>query len=364
MIPIFRTSRPSRLTRPTRSSRSFRPSRRYPLALLTLALFPLLFLFSMLGCIHDSAPSATGKWERYANNLSLTPGPVFLFARGDSLLVMNVAKSGSSPGLAVSVSGNGREWVVRPQADSGPTSVTNAVAYHDTLWALGPNGQAAAHTSDTGSRSSLWKSRDGAHWAEVLHFAPFGDRDDVGFPATENGLWVVSGKIKDAAPFVFPGTWYSADGNEWSNVGLEENPFANASSAIGFGKRIFVIGGGNKTDSSPNLNIRSSTDGIVWNADAPATGLLPRWNPCLAEHAGRLWVLGGDSSMAAIATSSGRGFHDVWSSVDGVKWILEDANAPFATGTYRSAVSWRGPLWIVTAPKEPGAAAEIWSLSL
>jgi hypothetical protein len=318
-----------------------------------------LILIGLFGCIQDSAKPSASKWTRVANNLSLSSGPVFLFARGDSLLALSGAKRGPA-GLAVSVSGDGKAWAVHPQAASGPVFVTNAAAYRDTLWAIGPDSEAAANKSDTGSRSSLWKSRDGAHWAEVLRFAPFGDRDDAGFLATENGLWVVSGKSRNAAPFVFPGTWHSEDGNAWSDVGLEENPFATASSAIGLGNRIFVIGGGNQTDSSANLNIRSSADGIVWNANAPAAGLLPRWNPCLAEHAGKLWVIGGDSSLAS---SPGKGLSDVWSSVNGWQWILEDAKAPFAANTDRSAVSWRGSLWVVTAPDAPGADAGIWSLS-
>lgn len=177
---------------------------------------------------------------------------------------------------------------------------------------------------------AAWQARDSqAEWV-------FQDR-----------LWIGGGWFQshEAPP---RDVWSSPDGKNWQRI-TETAPWKHSDLAmsITFGKKMWIMGGwfnGRLPGHSASHEVWSSANGETWEQTTPAAEWSPRLAAGLVEHQGRLWLLGGTEDYYFGDESSLK--NDVWSSVDGKKWELATAQAPWPARAYHQAVSLGGRIYL------------------
>lgn len=111
---------------------------------------------------------------------------------------------------------------------------------------------------------------------------------------------------------------------------------------IGFKGRLWIIGG--SSESVYKNDVWSSVDGVNWNLETPAAAFSPRTRHRALEHNGRLYLIGGivgqsgDKNLFA---------HDIWSSLDGIHWVLETNHPTFSNRWDNPFISFNNKLWLI-----------------
>jgi hypothetical protein len=102
----------------------------------------------------------------------------------------------------------------------------------------------------------------------------------------------------------------------------------------------------------------SSTDGITWEASAPAAAT-ERWSK--RERAGvlvfndKLWVIGGNPYPAFGNTNApSPAYNDVWNSADGTTWTSINANPAFIARTEPAVFVFNNKMWIAGGKDNSG----------
>ena len=94
-----------------------------------------------------------------------------------------------------------------------------------------------------------------------------------------------------------------------------------------------------------------SVNGRNWTR--VATGAFPvRYEHGVAEHDGRLWVVGGKGASALA---------DVWASTDGMRWERVTGAAAFSARNNHGVASHRGSLWVVGGDAGGSAVNDVWA---
>lgn len=192
--------------------------------------------------------------------------------------------------------------------------------------------------------SEVWKSRDLVHW-EFLGNAPWPARHGSAWLVHEHKLWVIGGDLYDDV-------WSSPDGVAWTQE-ASHAPFGPryTPNAASVGGRIVVYGGqswqtGTGCDfcvAEASREVWSSADGRRWqlaNAQAPwqGRGLIHG----SIVHDGEIFLVGGGLKAVPAGehyseTVAERG--DAWSSHDGVAWTRRSEALPFTPRTHFSVVA-------------------------
>ncbi len=140
---------------------------------------------------------------------------------------------------------------------------------------------------------------------------------------------------------------------------LENAPFPprNNHSSVIFNNRIWIIGG------STSNNVWSSLDGINWSLATEDANFSPREFHTSLVFDNKIWVIGGFG-----LTTSGNleVLNDVWSSLDGINWTLENDNANFQPRFAHSSLVFDNKMWIINGldpTSSTGAFNEIWNSS-
>lgn len=161
------------------------------------------------------------------------------------------------------------------------------------------------------------------NWAEVLEEGPFVRRDSSGEMVFKDRMWLLGGYV----PEVIGDIWSSADGMTWENDGeLPDGNTVNVPVCFVHDGKMWVV--------SYQGRLYSSEDGKNWilvNENMPGTG-----RGCGEVLNGRMWFVGG---------ADGR---EVWSSIDGVDWKQEVAQAPWSRRShFGNFVAYAGKLWVI-----------------
>ncbi|MBN1760816.1 MAG: hypothetical protein JW863_20980 [Chitinispirillaceae bacterium] len=212
---------------------------------------------------------------------------------------------------------------------------------------LGRNGHSLVSYSNqlllvAGKRNDVWNSSDGISWTLLTDDAPFGNLFGHTTTVFNGALWIVGGKI---GPKLF-GTsiWNSSSGARWERA--SKMPFDKRvyHSAAVFRGKLWIIGGLGDSETDPILNdIWSSADGVNWMLVTKNAPFAPRYGHACTVFNNKLYVLGGFND----AVGSQRSFNDVWESADGVTWTCTDKNAPFSKDRYHCALAFDEKLWMV-----------------
>ena len=169
--------------------------------------------------------------------------------------------------------------------------------------------------------------------------APWQARDSQAEYVFRDQLWIMGGWFQsfEAPP---RDVWASADGKVWKQV-ADNAPWLHSDLPmnITFQDKMWIMGGwynGRLPGHSASHQVWSSVDGVKWDQVTEAAGWTQRLAGGLVEFRGRLWLLGGTENYYFGDDKSLR--NDVWSSADGKEWKLETPNAGWSPRAYHQAV--------------------------
>ncbi len=222
-------------------------------------------------------------------------------------------------------------------------------------------------------------------WTEIMASAAWTGRSDMGCVAFNNNIVVAGGQGGAAAKFaLLNDVWVSADARTWTPMTAQAEWKGRKNfGMLTFNKRMWILGGLHKFDGQlkPTNSIWSSSDGKKWDevkrdtaycvgdactkvaaqglsqyiqsatgggavvagepvvvasngGAAGATGYMwaPRHSMVVFDFLGKMFVVSGVQSAESVEMAATIDFrNDVWSSQDGVQWVLETAETPFAT---------------------------------
>ena len=240
--------------------------------------------------------------------------------------------------------------------DSLPQQFIATAVFQDKLWLLGMRYVEPPNSFMNNAVSEVWNSPDGVHWTEVLHTAPFEGRLDCGFAVYNGKLWVLGGQR--SWPSGLFDVWSSSDGVTWSESVQSKQTPVYGGTAVGFGDKLLVIGGGSSLRGEYNYSILSGNGGSKWTSTPADPVMLPRMAHTVTEHAGRLWLIAGSNNLADAGNP--KTFNDVWSSEDGLTWTLTDAHAPFTPRGNHTTLSLGGKLYVIGGYSPGISFGDVW----
>jgi hypothetical protein len=181
--------------------------------------------------------------------------------------------------------------------------------------------------------NDLWRSRDGVTWEQMPDVPATGG---INIPLRwvhDGRMWITSQAGELLA---------SRDGRTWDLV-TKNAPWVGRKNcgSVAFQGRMWVIGG---SSSVFHNDVWSSADGIHWTCELEHAPWCPRhlWDNVVV-HRGRIFVLGGGVQRYHPSKSH----RDVWSSADGRNWDLVCDQAPWLGRQWGSCVSYRDRLWVL-----------------
>lgn len=138
--------------------------------------------------------------------------------------------------------------------------------------------------------------------------------------------------------------------------------------SVVFNNKIWVIGGYNG-DGTLNggtdffNDIWSSVDGISWTLETANAGFSARYDHSSVVFDNKLWVIGGKAFDVPGRASNApfEDLNDVWSSTDGVNWTQVTANAPFSIRGGHTLDVLNGKLYLISGGFNSFGTEEIWS---
>jgi len=268
-------------------------------------------------------------------------------------------------------------WVeVARRAPFAPRDGAGALRFQGRIWLLGGwNPKDKVHFPLICS-NDVWSSANGADWRLEKEntfsgpaFDPARDwegRHTAGYAVFKGKMWIVGG---DANQKHYQNdVWNSADGRRWRRV-ADKVPWAPRALhyTVVHAGRIWVMGG----QTMPGFaggeekfyrDVWSTADGVTWRQLRPVE---PYWSARgmiggSAVHRGRIWILGG-GTYDTPRTPARNFYNDVWSSADGIHWKQETAAAPWHPRQYHDVAVWDGKLWVMEGyHKDGGNRNDVW----
>lgn len=208
-------------------------------------------------------------------------------------------------------------------------------------------------------------------WVQVTDRAPFPPRDGAGAAVFADKMWLLGGWNPSDKAY-FPHTcvsdvWSSTDGATWTR--LPDAPWEGRHTAgyVIHDQKMWIVGG-DPIQHHYQSDVWNSADGVNWTRVADNVPWAPRVLHYTVAHAGRIWVLGGQTTPQFAAADEV--FHnDVWSSRDGVTWERVMEHAPWSPrGMIGGSVVFQGRMWLIgggtyDTPQRPQRQffGEVWS---
>ncbi|MFC3114307.1 Kelch repeat-containing protein [Cellvibrio fontiphilus] len=214
-----------------------------------------------------------------------------------------------------------------------------ALVFNNKLWLIGG--------SQSGYKSDIWSSTDGANWKKELAQAAFSARKYHRIALFNNQLWLIGGLTDNGRA---NDIWSSTDGINWVlrsqhaafSARYEHTVFA-------FLGKLWLVGG----EAGDTLSdIWSSSDGITWNKEVDAAPFGARSGMQITSYNNQLFLTGGFTTSAK---------NDVWTSTDGVNWSLVVEHAAFTSRDGHAIHQFGGKLWLTGGyVSGVGALKDIW----
>lgn len=266
----------------------------------------------------------------------------------------------SPPPRDVWSSVDGKAWTrVTPAAPWLHSDLPMNTTFAGKMWLLGGwyNGRLPGHSAS----NQVWSSTDGANWELVTPSAGWTPRLAGAAVEFRDRIWVLGGSenyyFGDAASLKND-VWSSGNGRDWELV-TAAAPWSPRAyhQAVVLNDRIYVMGGGNYVpEHHAKQDVWSSADGLNWVLETESAPWSARLWFSAAVYRGRMWILGGWSQ----ATGN---VGDVWHSADGKDWQRLEAAEVWKARHEHSAFVLHDKLWVAGGHAQP-LSAEVWSLSL
>ncbi len=146
----------------------------------------------------------------------------------------------------------------------------------------------------------------------------------------------------------------SSDGINWSKVANGTWQGRHGAGMIAFNNKLWVLSG----DGHPD--VWSSEDGIEWVLEVDYAPWGRRYTPYITVFNGKMWLMGGVSywnETGFYSQSFEKVFNDIWSSEDGINWKLEIESAPWGPrGIIHGSLVHNGEMWIL------GGGSKNWNI--
>lgn len=137
----------------------------------------------------------------------------------------------------------------------------------------------------------------------------------------------------------------SSDGINWEFVGFGDWPGRHCAGMVAFNNKLWVISG----DGYPD--VWSSEDGVHWVLEVKEAPWGKRYAPYVTVFDNKLWLIGGVrfwNEDGIYSQDLEIPYNDVWSSEDGVHWKLEIEQAPWGPrGIIHGSLIHQDEIWIV-----------------
>lgn len=149
--------------------------------------------------------------------------------------------------------------------------------------------------------------------------------------------------------------WSSADGVNWLNEGVQPEIGRYMAELVEFNGRLFLIGGSGASSNEDDVWV--SDNGYQWELLLDGASFGGRYGHAVTVFDDRIWLVGGRSG-----TYPGSPVNDVWSSVDGVNWVLENSAPGFSARLGHTLRVFNNQLFLVAgADTEYGGFSDVWS---
>lgn len=146
----------------------------------------------------------------------------------------------------------------------------------------------------------------------------------------------------------------SLDGLQWEKVGEGAWEGRHCAGMVVLNNKIWVFSG----DGHPD--IWSSDDGINWILEVEQAPWGKRYAPYVTVYDDKIWLMGGVSYWDEAGNYNQeleKPFNDVWSSADGVNWELINKEAPWGPrGLIHGSLVHRGEMWVL------GGGSKLWNV--
>jgi hypothetical protein len=227
--------------------------------------------------------------------------------------------------------------------------------FQDRLWVLGGRSNYTGYTND------VWSSPTGfSDWKLEVGAANWRPRRGHTAAVFKDRMWILGGVTRESGyRFELNDVWSTSDGLNWElEVAAASWAPRNGHTTVVFNERLWVIGGGSS-------DVWSSENGETWRLETSSAPWGVRGAHASAVFKDRIWVIGGIvwKSGYIYAMNSA----DVWSSVNGVNWVLETAEAPW-TGSgraFHASIPFRNRLFVLGGDDGvTGFINDVWSLGL
>ena len=281
----------------------------------------------------------------------IPPGnmPLWLLA-GLALGVLSACAQADDPVIA--------DWQFEGRADWSPRDSQAEWSLGGSLWIGG--GWLDSHSSPP---RDLWRSEDGRHWTRVQSEVPWPHSDLAMSAGFQNRLWVMGGWKDGRLPShaASAAVWSSGDGVEWQREMAEAPWGARLAGGLAVHGGALLLAGGTENyyfgdGRSLKADVWSSLDGRKWRLCCAKAPWQARAYHQMLSFKGRLYLMGGGNYVPQYAAHN-----DVWSSADGVEWRLETASAPWAPRLWFGVAVYRGRLWVLGGwSKERDNFGDVW----
>lgn len=212
------------------------------------------------------------------------------------------------------------------------------VTFAEKLWVIGGRAFRIDNGYSEGLYDDVWSSSDGSHWRKRAGSAipPVSDHQLVPF---ENRLWLLTGTHDNQGPAA--PIFSSPDGTSWRRESRHA-PFGpqRQASVVLLGNKLWLIAGD---------EVWSSADGTTWSRQTDNAPFGIREDHQVVVFNGKMWLIGGAQIFPAVppAVPSSRVLrNDVWSSIDGTTWTLENASASFSARGQHQVIVFKDKLWL------------------
>jgi hypothetical protein len=137
-------------------------------------------------------------------------------------------------------SSDGKNWeLATPHAAWSPRAYLQAAVLNGKMYIFGGGNYVPGYFA----KNDVWCTKDGVHWTEVCHHAPWHERIWFSSVVYRNRIWIMGGWSGN--PFRnWSDVWYSKDGQNWNQLQSEVVWKArHEASAFVFDDKIWIAGG-------------------------------------------------------------------------------------------------------------------------
>ncbi len=267
----------------------------------------------------DASP--TGVWQRATSDGLGGEGEQYAWNvieyAGGFIAVGQSSEPDSSENAAVWRSNDGYEWT--PTGVAGLAETGHQAMYGITF--LGEQAIAVGrHDDEDGAVAAVWRSTDGSSWERVLH-------DDAVFgPGGHQWMWSVTAAGPGVVAVGHQGSfddrdvaiWYSTDGQTWHVSPSEEDlavPGHQVMIATAATEGVVVAAGYDARSGDRDAAIWISTDGVDWQQVESSDLVAPGDQQIMG-------ITATSTGFVAVGYDGASGDWDaaVWTSPDGLNW--------------------------------------------